>query len=86
MPKTEVVLYSKSNCSLCDKMKAEMARAGCDDLYTLRAVDIESDPELFARYRYDIPVLCINGVEAFKHRLTAADFRERLQSSITTQS
>jgi hypothetical protein len=61
-------------------MKSEMKRAGCDELYTLEELDIEKDADLFAQYRYEIPVLCINGVEAFRHRLTAEDFRAYVTS------
>ena len=78
--KARVVLYTKPGCHLCDVMKAQMSAARCDELYTLEEVDIEKDPELSARYRYEIPVLCINGVEAFRHRLSAEDFRAHVTS------
>jgi len=75
-----VVLYTKARCSLCEDMKAEMKKAGVEALYTLDEVDIEKDAELFSRYRYDIPVLCINGVEAFRHRLKPDEFKAYLTS------
>jgi len=56
-------------------MKEEMNRAGCSDLYELEEINIEDDSDLFARYRYEIPVLSINGVEAFRHHLRADEFR-----------
>lgn len=55
-----------------------MAAARCPDEYTLAEINIESDPELLSRYQYDIPVITIDGVEAFRHRLTAEEFRQRL--------
>ena len=45
------------------------------ELYTLEEVDINSEADLFARYQYEIPVLFINGVEAFRHRLRPDEFR-----------
>lgn len=78
--RVRVILYTKSNCGLCDKMREQMHRAHCDELYSLEEVDIELDPELYARYRYEIPVLCINGVEVFRHRLQAEDFRAYISS------
>jgi len=76
MPKqARVVLYTKPGCKLCEEMKSEMERAAVENLYSLEEVDIEKDAELFRRYRFDIPVLCINGIEAFRHRLTADEFR-----------
>ncbi len=79
-PRVRVVLYTKPGCGLCEEMKEEMSNAGCIGLYTLEEIDIESDPELFARYQYEIPVLCINGVEAFKHHLHADEFRAYVMS------
>jgi hypothetical protein len=56
-------------------MKEVMSGSGCDGLYTLEELDIQSDPELFARYQYEIPVLLINGVEAFRHRVRPDEFK-----------
>ena len=80
--KVEVVLYSKPGCHLCEVIKKEMAKADCTELYTLQEINIESDAELFARYRYDIPVLMIDGVEAFRHRMTAEAFRNHLSKYV----
>ncbi len=79
--KIRVVLYTKEGCGLCHEMKDEMRSAGVEELYALEEVDIRTDPELFDRYRYEIPVLFIDGIEAFRHRLTAEQFREYLSSA-----
>ncbi len=73
-----VILYTKPGCHLCNEMKDEIRRAGCAELYALEEVNIESNPDLLARYRNEIPVLLIDGVEAFRHRLRAEDFKARL--------
>ena len=73
--RVQVVLYTKPGCHLCEEMKEVMSSSGCVELYTLEEVDIESDAELFARYRFEIPVLFINGVEAFRHHLRLDEFR-----------
>jgi glutaredoxin len=78
--KVRIVLYTKEGCGLCHEMKAEMRRAGLEEMYLLEEVDIRSDADLFNRYRYEIPVLFINGTEAFRHRLTSEQFREYLIS------
>ena len=77
-PQVRVRLYTRAGCHLCDEMKREIQRAGCPELYALDEVNIETDSDLLALYRYEIPVLLINGVEVFRHRLTAADFKARL--------
>ncbi len=77
--KAQVILYTRPDCPLCEKAKAVIEAANCPDLYALEEVNIESEPTLLDRYRYEIPVIVINGVEAFRHRLTAKEFREHLE-------
>ena len=81
LAKAHVVIYSRPGCHLCDEAKQAIEAAGCLDEYTLDEINIESDPDLLRRYQYDIPVITINGAEAFRHRLTSAAFRERLLTS-----
>jgi hypothetical protein len=76
--KAQLILYTKPGCHLCGEMKREIQRAGCAELYALVEVNIETDLDLLARYRHEIPVLLIDGVEVFRHRLRAADFKARL--------
>ena len=79
--KAQVIIYSRPNCHLCEEAKQAMVEADCDEDYTLSEVNIENDPELLRRYRYDIPVIMIDGVEAFRHRLTADEFRRRIRKT-----
>ena len=79
MPETvKVIIYSKPDCHLCEEAKAAMRAAGCGDLFTLEEVNIEADAELLAKYRYDIPVIMIDGTEAFRHRLIAEEFKAQI--------
>ena len=73
--RVKVTIYTRPGCHLCEEMKEVMSGSGCAGLYALEELDIENDPELFARYRFEIPVLFINGVEAFRHSLRADEFR-----------
>ena len=74
----KLILYSKPGCHLCEEMKAEIDNADCAGLFQLEEINIESDETLLARYRYDIPVLLVNGIEAFKHRVSREAFRAYL--------
>ena len=75
--KTRVIIYSRPGCHLCEEAKQIIKESGVDDQYTLEEINIESDAQLLRRYRYDIPVITIDGVEAFRHRLTVEEFRRR---------
>ena len=74
MSKARVIIYSRPGCHLCDDAKAAILGAGCSDQFTLEEVNIESDEELLRKYKYDIPVIAINGVETFIHRVNPQDF------------
>lgn len=76
--KAHVIIYSRPGCHLCDDAKQVIQAANCRDEYTLQEINIESDSGLLLRYQYDIPVITIDGVEAFRHRLTSEAFRDKL--------
>ena len=76
--KALVIIYSRPGCHLCEEAKQTMRAAACEKLYTLEEINIESDLELLSRYRDDIPVITINGAEAFRHQITSEEFKERL--------
>ena len=82
MTKPHVIVYSRPGCHLCDEAKLAIQGAGVSDRFTLEEVNIESDAELLGKYRYDIPVVTIDGVEAFRHRVDALKFRELIQMKL----
>jgi glutaredoxin len=77
--KAQVTFYTRPNCHLCEEARQAMRAAGCEGQYTLREIDIDGDPELSRRYGLDIPVVLINGVQIFKHRLTASEFEREIR-------
>lgn len=80
--KAQVTLYTRPGCHLCDEAKQAILAAGCPDRYTLQEINIDLDPALVRRYGWDIPVVLINGVETFKHRLTSADFTREITRAL----
>ena len=50
--------------------------------FELEVRDIASDPAWFAAYCHDIPVVTIDGVEKFRHRLTADELRAALRAAL----
>jgi glutaredoxin len=77
--KPHVTLYTKPGCHLCDEAKQEMLAAGIADEYTFEEVNIEQDAWAYDRYRFEIPVVNINGHKAFKYHLTAEEFRTKIR-------
>ena len=72
--KPHVIIYSRPGCHLCEEAKAAIENAGCSDQFTLEEINIESDNELLRKYKHDIPVVVIDGLETFIHRVNPQDF------------
>jgi len=75
LSKAHVVVYSRPGCHLCDEAKDAIYNAGCNNDFVLEEINIETSEELLNKYRFDIPVVAINGDEVFRHRVNSEEFR-----------
>jgi hypothetical protein len=66
------VLFEGAGCGLCDRALAVLESAAPRLGFLLRRVSIDGDEELERRYRIDLPVVVIDGEEAFVHAVSAA--------------
>ena len=71
-------LYTTEECSLCREMKSVLGRVGREYPLTIREIDIRSDPSLHARFAEEVPVLFLDGLKAFKYRVSEAALRRKL--------
>jgi glutaredoxin len=78
IPRRVVEIYSKPDCSLCEKALAAVKAVQRRTEFDLVERDVREDPELYDRWRYDIPVVCIDGVVALSGRVTEEAFARRL--------
>ena len=62
-----------------EEMKKVLERAAERVRFELEVVDIESDPELRRLYGESIPVLAVNGRNAFKARMSLPEFLEKFR-------
>jgi hypothetical protein len=79
---TQVVLYGKAGCCLCDDARAVIAEVRGRRPFDLTEVDVSLDPVLHARYGERIPVVAVDGVEAFELGVNAAEL-ERMVDTVT---
>ena len=79
---TEVVLYGKAGCHLCDDARAVVADVRSRREFRLEEVDVSLDPVLNARYGERIPVVVVDGIEAFELGLSAPEL-ERVLDTVT---
>ena len=74
----DVTFYTRRDCPLCDEADASVRAA--ISMYglavTMTVIDVDTDPALRARFTDDVPVIYVDGVEAFRHRVTADEFAD----------
>jgi hypothetical protein len=56
-----ITLYTKSPCHLCENVRQDLDLLRLQHDCVITEVDITSDPDLYDRYRYLIPVVVIEG-------------------------
>ena len=70
-----LTLYGRPGCHLCDDAREILLRVG----EPFEEVDIETDDELFKRLLERIPVVAVDGVDAFELFLDEKALRALLQ-------
>ncbi len=61
-----VTLLGKAGCHLCDEARAVVAAVRAERPFDLEEVDVSLDPVLHRRYGERIPVVLVDGEEAFE--------------------
>jgi len=74
-----LVVFSRRGCHLCDVLIDEVRRAVAGQRVRVNVIDVDSDPNLTARYGARVPVLVANDEEVCHFRLD----RERLSATLT---
>ena len=75
-----VTLYGKPGCCLCDDARAVIAEVARARTFALREVDVSVDPVLHRRYGERIPVVEVDGEEAFEAAVDARGLIERIDT------
>jgi glutaredoxin len=73
-----ITLYHAAGCHLCESAKRVLAQVRAETPFELEEVDIGGDPELERRYRERIPVVAVDGEEAFTFFVHPDGLRRRL--------
>jgi len=75
---SEVVLYGRPGCHLCDDARAVLERLRGELGFVLTERDIEADPALLRAYLERIPVVALDGEELFDFFVDEDELRRRL--------
>ena len=73
----KVTIMSKPGCQRCEQV-AESVRKVIRVPVIIEVVDITKDQDLLEKYRNDIPVVLIDGVERFRHTIDAQELLQFL--------
>jgi glutaredoxin len=73
-----VVLYGREGCCLCDDAREVLTRVRARHSFVLHERDIDDDEALQRAYLERIPVVTIDGVEAFELFVDEAELERRL--------
>jgi hypothetical protein len=79
-PDLTVVVYGRPGCHLCEQALAVIERVRKRAPFVLEQRDIEADDELFKRYLERIPVVEIDGAEAFELFVDEQEFERALRA------
>jgi glutaredoxin len=80
---TTVVLYAREGCCLCDEARQTLGRVRARHPFELQERDIDADERLLRVYLERIPVVTIDGVEAFELVVDEGEFERALAPSAT---
>jgi hypothetical protein len=78
---TSVVLYGREGCCLCDDARDVLLRVQARHPFVFQQRDIEQDDALLAAYLERIPVVTIDGVEAFELFVNETELERALAGS-----
>ncbi|HXG11659.1 MAG TPA: glutaredoxin family protein [Gemmataceae bacterium] len=81
LERLDIVMYTRRGCHLCEAawqlLEREQRRYG----FRLTAVDVDSDPELAARYGLEVPVVAVNGRVRFRGGVNPVLLRRLLRAA-----
>ncbi len=74
-----VRLYTKPGCHLCELAEGFLEELSRECPLAVEQIDIMTDVDLFERYRYEIPVVAVEGGGSVFGRVTMDDLRRILR-------
>lgn len=74
----KVTLYTRTGCHLCEEAKQVLQSARSRVAFQLEEIDVDRHPEWLRLYNEEVPVIAIDGVKAFKYKITMEEFLKKL--------
>jgi hypothetical protein len=74
----EIVMYTRQGCHLCEEAWQLLERERQHHLFTLRQIDVDSEPQLRREYGECVPVVSVDGRVRFRGRVNPVLLRRLL--------
>ncbi len=72
----DVILYSRRTCGLCDEARDVVETVRRSVAFSFSEIHIDGDDELEREYGIRVPVVMVDGVEAFEISVSARRLRD----------
>lgn len=79
----QVTIYSKTDCHLCDEAKAVLHDFAVRYPLQIEEIDIESDKEVYEKFKHEIPVILVEGRKLFKYRIDKTKLHRAIRDAMT---
>jgi len=80
-----IKFYTKPKCSLCDEGRTLLTQLKKAYPLTVEEINILDDPDLYERYKYEIPVLLFPDRSQFEGRIDGKKLKAKLEEILRTQ-
>jgi thiol-disulfide isomerase/thioredoxin len=74
-----IKFYTKPKCSLCDDVRTLLNQLRDETPLEIEEVNILDDPNLYERYKYEIPVLLFPEGSELKGKIEGKELRKKLK-------
>ena len=74
----KVTLYTRAGCHLCEDARQVLEAARRRTGFQLEEVDIDRHLEFRSLYHEEVPVIAIDGIKAFKYKVTMDELLKKL--------
>jgi len=82
----QITIFTRDGCCLCDDVKERVERVAQDIPIQLHLFDITTDPEIYEKYKWLIPVVHIDGEEVFVSKMAELWLRRELNARISNKT
>ncbi len=74
-----IKFYTKPKCSLCDEVRLFLAQLKEAYPLSVEEINILDDPDLYERYKYEIPVLVFHDQSQLQGRIDKKTLKKKLE-------